>query len=286
MRFHWLLFLTLFLLTACASPAEEPDFFQATASLPGARLSLAADAPAGFDAATIPNVYFHRKQGEAIWLFAPEAILAAQDDDGSFRAWLRAARAVRFQTDGGDVYWIPQDRDADALGMITEHGLEAWADPVQLAALWTRRGDALRNEQAFDDAIQAYDRALSLNPDQVDAHVGMGAALLAVGRAEEALQHLLLAVAEAPEHYWAQRLLGNAYLHLYRYALAVGPLTHAYLLRPETPDPLIGAALGLGRSGQPEKALLVLDKAAGLVDDPAQQQAIQALREEFTRSKD
>ncbi|HID33784.1 MAG TPA: tetratricopeptide repeat protein [Anaerolineae bacterium] len=272
-------------LSGCAAQ-EAPSFFQATASLPGARLSLVKEAPSGYAPTPLPRVYFHRQQGEDIWLLAPEETLTALDGDGSFRAWLRAARAVRFQTDAGDVYWVPIDRDADALAMILDHDLAAWVDSDQLAGLWTQRGDALRTDRAFAEAIEAYAQALSLNPNLVEAHVGMGAALLAVGRAEEALQHLLFATREAPAHYWAQRLLGNAYLNLYRYALAVGPLTRAYLLRPETPDLLIGAALGLGRSGRRDAALRVLDKAEMRIDAPHQLQAIRALREEFSGPKD
>ncbi len=286
MSFRSLLALLLIVLAGCAAAEESPDFFQATASLPGARLALADDAPAGFEQVTLPKVYAYRQQGGDIWLLAPADALAEQDGDGSFRAWLRAARAVRFSTDAGDMYWIPADRDADALAMITEHGLASWTDRDQLAGLWTRRGDALRKERAYEEAIAAYEQALSLNPNLVEAHVGMGAALLAVGRSEEALQHLLFAVQEAPEHYWAQRLLGSAYLNLYRYALAVGPLTRAYLLRPEIPDPLIGAALGLGRSGDRATALRVLDKAQARFDDPNQLKAIQTLREEFSGPKD
>ena len=283
---RFLSLLLLILLAGCAAPAQTPTFFQATASLPGTRLSLVAEAPAGFEQVTLPKVYAYRQQGEDIWLLAPAEALAEQDEDGSFRTWLQAARAVRFQTEAGDVYWIPQDRDADALAMITAHGLESWADSGQLAGLWTQRGDALRTEQAFDEAITAYDRALALDPNQVEAHVGMGAALLAVGRSEEALQHLLFATQETPDHYWAQRLLGSAYLNLYRYALAVGPLTRAYLLRPDTPDPLIGVALGLGRSGDRDAALRVLDKAEARMEDPRQLQAIQELRREFSGTKD
>ena len=286
MTLRFLLILPLLFLAACASPEKNPSFFEATASLPGARLSLVEGAPSGYVLTPLPRVYFHRQQGEDIWLLAPAETLAALDEDGSFRAWLRAARAVRFHSDAGDVYWVPIDRDADALAMILDHDLAVWADPHQLAGLWTRRGDALRTDRAFDEAIEAYAQALSLNPNLVEAHVGMGAALLAVGRAEEALQHLLFATREAPDHYWAQRLLGSAYLKLYRYALAVGPLTRAYLLRPDAPDPLIGAALGLGRSGRRDAALRVLDKAEMKIDDPRQLQAIWALREEFSGPKD
>ncbi len=286
MSLRFLFVLLLVWLTGCAEAPKPPDFFQTTASLPGVRLALTEHAPAGFTPVNIPLVYAHRQQGEDIWLLAPAEALAAQDHDGSFRAWLEAARAVRFRTDAGDVYWVPADREADALAMITEHDLAAWADQAQLAALWTRRGEALRADRAFDEAIAAYARALSLNPEQVNAHVGMGAALLAKGRNEEALQHLLAAVQRAPENYWAQRLLGNAYLNLHRYALAVGPLTRAYLLRPENADPLIGVALGLGRSGDRATALLVLKKAEARLEQPEQLQAIQALREEFTNTKD
>lgn len=284
-RFYRFLLL-LVVLAGCRGHSDVPSFFQTTASLPGARLSLVEESPPGYDLTTISDIYRHRQQGEAIWLLAPEQLLAEKDVDGSLRAWLHAAHAVRFLTEAGDVYWIPVDRHMDLLAEILKLDLVSWVDPKQLADLWTQRGNAMRRAQTFDQAITAYEQALSLNPNLVEARVGLGAALLAEGRAEEALQHVLFAAREARDDYWAQRLLGSAYLRLDRYALAVGPLTRAYLLKPEMPDTLIGVALGLGRSGSRDAALQVLDKAEARIDDPKQLQAIQTLRKEFSTPKD
>ncbi len=279
--------LSFLLLAGCSpSPSTDPSFFDASASLPGVRLSLAPNAPQGFSETTIAKVYFFRQEGSDIWLHAPEDILQKEDQDNSFRTWLHAARALRFQTREGDVYWIPIDRDNDQLTWVIEHNLTSWLDQDQLAALWVQRGEQYRNDQAFREAIAAYTQALDVKPDLISAHLGMGASLLAVGQKEEALSHLSFVVHLEPHNYWAQRLLGNAYLNLYRYSLAVGPLTRAYLLRPDIPDPLIGIALGLGRSGDRSLALQVLEKAEKSIHDPGQLTAIQQLREEFTTPKD
>ncbi len=279
--------LSLILFVGCtANTATDSSFFAATSSLPGVRVSLAKDAPQGYTETTLSKVYFFRQQGNDIWLHAPEERLQQVDQDNSFRSWLHAARSLRFHTSQGDVYWIPADRHSDPLTWVTKQNLTPWLNQEQLAELWVQRGEAYRNAQAFREAINAYTQALDIKPDLIPARLGMGASLLAIGQKEEALAHLSFVVNREPHNYWAQRLLGNAYLNLYRYTLAVGPLTRAYLIRPDIPDPLIGIALGLGRSGERALALKVLEKVEKSITDPGQMTAIQQLRKEFTTPKD
>jgi tetratricopeptide (TPR) repeat protein len=277
---------TILFLTGCQSAQpESPTFVEATLDLPGERIYLAQALPEAFEAA-LKQVYQAHQAGEDVWLFASEDVLGPMDPLGDFRAWLWATRPLLFQSEAGPVYFIPADSEMDRLAFVLDQHLEKWADEAQLSRLWQARGDDLRSERDFEAAIEAYEQALALAPDFSDAYVGLGAALLGLGRSEEALDALLQAAALAPDDYWTQRLLGNAYLNLQRYALAEAPLTRAYLLRPEQPHILIGVALALGRSGRPEQALRVLDEAAQRIDDPKLLGDIQALRKEFSGAAD
>ncbi len=278
-----LFFLALFLAVGCQVTENPADFFQRIAPLPGVHLSLVENPPAGFQTSDLNLVYAHAHAGDSIWLLAPQESLEQLDANGEFRAWLRSLQAIHFHTPRGDVYWIPQHKGEDRLAFIQIHGLTPWADAAMMADLWWKKGEQARAGQQFQEAITAYETSLRWDPDKIETHVGLAAALLGRGRNEEALQHLLWAAARHPDDYWTQRLLGQAYLNLHRYALAIGPLTRAYLLRPDISDILIGIALALGRGGQREMALQVLRQAEERIDDPRQEQAIQALREEFSK---
>ena len=276
-----LLFAVLFLAGCQSSQSAGTLFEEATAGLPGQRFYLAVVLPEEYES-TLKKVNQAYQAGEDVWLFASDEVLDQMDGGEEFRAWLGATRPLLFHTEAGPVYLIPADLEMDRLAFVTDHHLEKWADVEQLASLWRDRGDNLRSEQAFAEAVDAYEQSLALDPRSSDAYTGMGAALLGLGENELALGPLLQAVSLDPENYWAQRLLGNAYLNLKRYALAVDPLTRAYLLHPEHPQTLIGVALALGRSGQQEQALRVLDEAASALDDPALQDDIRTLRDEFS----
>ncbi len=307
-RFWMIAFLLAAVLFAgCQSPQPpSPDFAAAMADIPGVRLALDADCPDDFRPAGVGDVYQAHWDGADIWLCATDETLHTADNGADFMPWMQSARALHFHAKDNDIWFVSaqagdktisyqlQDNTiatrvvpgVNLLDFVLSHQLEPWLDASQLAQLWKDRGDKLRSEQHFQEAIQAYKNAVASNPDFADAYVGLGAAQLGLGDNEGALASLLQAASLAPENYWAQRLLGNVYLNLRRYELAVAPLTRAYELNPDEPQVLIGVALALGRSGHREQALQVLDRAASLLSDPRQMKYIRALQEEFSGHTD
>ena len=302
-----MLLLTVALLAGCRSTQPQPTSFDtAIADIPGVRLALDADCPDDFRPAGVGDVYQAHWDGENIWLCASTKTLQMADNGQDFMPWMQSVRALRFSANGNDIWFVPaqagnkridtvdeNDRivttvvpGMDLLSFLLDHHLEKWVDQEQLAQLWKNRGDDLRLENHFQEAIEAYENAVTLNPDFADAYVGLGAAQLGMGDNKGALDSLLRATALSPENYWAQRLLGNVYLNLRRYELAIAPLTRAYELKPDESQVLIGVALALGRSGHREQALQVLDRAASLLSDPQQMKSIQTLREEFSSRTD
>jgi tetratricopeptide (TPR) repeat protein len=55
------------------------------------------------------------------------------------------------------------------------------------SAYWTAQGDELKEQYSFDDAIQAYDKALEINESHIAALAGKGEALWKTGRYNESL---------------------------------------------------------------------------------------------------
>ncbi|KAI4175260.1 MAG: hypothetical protein LQ343_001796 [Gyalolechia ehrenbergii] len=75
----------------------------------------------------------------------------------------------------------------------SEQGHSNHRDQAHL--LWNRLGATLANSGRSEEAIQAYERALQLNPNFVRARYNLGVSCINIGCNEEAAQHLLGALA-------------------------------------------------------------------------------------------
>lgn len=156
------------------------------------------------------------------------------------------------------------------------------AAPGEDAISWQRLGHQRRLSGDFDGAVTAYQKAIALDPTNIEANAGLGAAYLARGRAEDALEPLQHATELAPNHFWSHRLLGSAYLGLQRYPLAASELTQAYVLNPDDLQILVGVALAQGRSGNRELALRTIDQLRARTTDPRLLSDAEALHQEFS----
>ncbi len=65
-------------------------------------------------------------------------------------------------------------------------------------------------------AINLYKQALELNPNSIDAHIGLGAAYLVSDKYDDALQAYTAALASAPDHPMVHWGLVMTYVHLGR----------------------------------------------------------------------
>lgn len=273
----------------CAGPTATPvatpvSLASTTLELPGTHLALTEGAPSGFDVRPIVRVYTLHQSGQDIWLYAPADNLRTVDVDGKLLAWLKAIDALHFPNNGRDLYWIPADAEVDRLAFADTHQLSEAVAPDQLAGLWFHHGNALRRERNFPDAIAAYRHSITLDPNNGLSYIGLGAALVGLGRTDEAVAALQQGLVYEPNDFWGHRLLGNSYLKLQRYALAADELTQAYVIDPSDPHLLIGIALGQGRGGQRELALLTLDQFFARSDNPEHRADAELLRQEFTQT--
>ncbi len=132
---------------------------------------------------------------------------------------------------------------AHALGeQLLNRGLYAQALPVyaRLYGEMHARDRATVLHHAFclehagdiDEAIRLYREALALHPNFMEAHVNLAGVLWRVGDYNGAEAHARSAVALAPDHPYAVRILGTALLHQSRPAEAEAVLRRALQLKP------------------------------------------------------
>jgi cytochrome c-type biogenesis protein CcmH/NrfG len=73
---------------------------------------------------------------------------------------------------------------------------------------WIALGNALMDMQQFNEAVDAYQKALALDPQNADVRVDMGTCLRGIGKPEAAVVEFRKALKIAPSHLNAHRNLG------------------------------------------------------------------------------
>ena len=118
---------------------------------------------------------------------------------------------------------------------------------------YIREGNACFNNKEYEKALEAYAKALELDPEYVYAYNGRGNAYKALGEYEKAVSDYDRALELDPEHVNAYNGRGNAYQALGEYEKAVSDYDRALELDPEY------EALG-----EDEKAMSDYDRALEL----------------------
>lgn len=141
----------------------------------------------------------------------------------------RALTGVRISAQGhqvvvrdGRAVWNPESgqalfdyeldelaREASTLPLRTPPP-ETRGDEPESAAAWFEQGWELEEEEAPEEAIAAYRRALEIEPGLADAHVNLGRLLHERGKAAEAESHYRQALAARPDDTTAAFNLGVA----------------------------------------------------------------------------
>ena len=89
-------------------------------------------------------------------------------------------------------------------------------DP-KLAIAWSNKGNVLGRSGRYDEAIQALDKAIEIDPKLADALQSKGISLIGLGRYDEAIQALDKSIEIKPNNANAWTGKGIAFRHLGRY---------------------------------------------------------------------
>jgi len=164
-------------------------------------------------------------------------------------------------------------RTLEALGRLPE-ALEALNRAVTIdptcAADWRNRGLALRKLGHLEEAIASFDRALEIVPNFVDVLVKKASALEALERREEALAVSERALALSPDNASAINTRGIILERLQRYTEAQANFERLAQLDRESVDALNNVGMIAARRGDFQEALAYYDRSlARKADQPA-----------------
>ena len=115
-------------------------------------------------------------------------------------------------------------------------------------------GNVLKESGHPDQARDAYERALALHPNHIDALTNLGALARAAGRATDAIELYQRVLELSPDHVEAHHNLGNALFDLGRYEEALQPFRRALLLRPYEGSSYMRVAAALNATGHTAEA--------------------------------
>ena len=142
--------------------------------------------------------------------------------------------------------------------------------PADESSTYKKQGDEHLKLNRLDDAAGCYRRALSINPDHVDACVGLGFVLGEQKQYREAEQHLRHALSIDPGVPDAHYLLGTLSKNQNDPARAIDHFTRALELKPDFDFAYRDLAVVLTQSGQIQKAKDVLGRAISAYPESAE----------------
>jgi Flp pilus assembly protein TadD len=197
------------------------------------------------------------KEGAADALVLLAVVLAVRGDDaGALKAARQAAILAPQNFDAQFTLGRALYGAGDTAGAVAAFRAARTLKPVDARALFFL---ATTLERAGEDAeaLDAYRELARLRPNDAEGHLGLGVLLVKKGGAgvEEGLPELMRALEINPNLYEARVTLGRALVARGRAAEAVEHLKRAAALAPENPEPHYQLSLAYRRLGRKEEAV-------------------------------
>ncbi len=123
-------------------------------------------------------------------------------------------------------------------------------------------GRYYQGQNRYDQAIEAYQKALAIDNKFVEARNGLGVIFSRQGKYNEAIEAFKLAIQQSPNATHLYSNMGYAYYLQGQYADAVATLVQATSLDPKNQHALNNLGLAYAKVGQPVDAMQTFSKAA------------------------
>lgn len=143
----------------------------------------------------------------------------------------------------------------------------AGSQEQQSAEQYFKNGISLYESGQYQMAIEAYKKAVMLNPDSADANYNLGMAYSSLGQYKEAVEAYKRAIRIKPDYEAAYYNLGHAYSNLKQYENSVKAFRHAIREKPDYVEAYYGLGNAYLDSGKDEKAVHTFEEAIRLKPD-------------------
>jgi tetratricopeptide (TPR) repeat protein len=128
-------------------------------------------------------------------------------------------------------------------------------------------GIALKEQGKLEEAIEAYNKAIVLKPDNADAYYNMGATLKEQGKLEEAIEAYNKAIAIKPDYVEAYSNMGIALQDQGKPEEAIVAYNKVLSIKPDYVEAYNNMGNALKDQGKPEEAIEAYNKAIALKPD-------------------
>ncbi|RQW78448.1 MAG: tetratricopeptide repeat protein, partial [Methanothrix sp.] len=217
----------------------------------------------------------------SFWMSKGWTLLAHSDNDAALTAF---EKGITLNPEDGSAWFFKGDA-LKALGRQSEAD-EAYAEarelgyndsnPVQeqenTAKAWFKRGSELFKDQSYDEAIEAMDKVIEIDPKNETAWdvKGSSLVLLASNMYDEALTCFDKAIEIYPQDIWAWNGKGDAFNHMRRYEDAIKAYDKALEIDAQAFGPVSGKASALWKLGRHNESLKVYDDAIKLTSQDSE----------------
>ena len=134
----------------------------------------------------------------------------------------------------------------------------------QYAEAWINKGNALYGLGKYDEAIKAYDQAISINPQFAEAWYNKGNALYGLGKYDEAIKAYDQAISINPQFAEAWNNKGNALRDLGKYDEAIKAYDQAISINPQYAEAWSNKGNALRDLGKHDEAIKAYDRAISI----------------------
>ena len=194
-------------------------------------------------------------------------------NQGQFSSVVEQAQALTEEYPNTFIVWNILGASMAQMEMIDD-AIEAYNKSISLkpdyAEAYNNMGNALKDQSKLDEAIKVYKKALSLKPDYADAYSNMGATLQDQGKLDEAIEAYNKCISIRPDYADAYYNMGVALKDQGKLEEAITAYNKALLLKPDYAEAYSNMGNALKDQDKFDQAIVAYNKALSIKPDYAE----------------
>jgi len=193
-------------------------------------------------------------------------------NQGQITTVIKQAEVLTEQYPNSPVIWNILGASRAQIGMLNE-AIDAYKKSVSLnpdfAEAYSNMGVALKNQGKLDEAIEAYEKVISLKPDYASAYIDMGNALYHQGKLDETISAFNKAILLNPKNADVYYNIGVVFNAKGKLNEAIDSYKKSILLKPNYAEAYSNMGVALHEQGMLDEALEIFKKSILLKPDNA-----------------